>query len=58
MGCCSKDLQGEWHYMLAHLKQMSDLILTQCYCLNTVTNLVVYIELHGFSDASEVAYAE
>ena len=44
--------QGERHYM----KQMSELILPQCYCLNVIANPVVNIELHGFSDASEVAY--
>ena len=42
--------------MLAHMKQTSELILPRCYCLNGITDPVVNIKLHGFSDASEVAY--
>ena len=36
VGCCSEDLQGEGHYILVRMKQISELILPQCCCLNGV----------------------
>ena len=43
--------------MLAHMKQMSELILPQCYCLNGVTDPIINIASHGFSDASKIGCA-
>ena len=37
--------------------EIGELIVPRCYCLNLVTDPIVNVELHGFSDASEVAYA-
>ena len=53
----SDDLQEEWYSMLQYMKQIGELIVPRCYCLNLVTDPVVNVELHGFSDPSEIAYA-
>jgi len=44
----------EFNLFLSTLKQLSCIHIPRCYFSN---NDVVYYELHGFSDASEKAYA-
>ena len=53
-----EELRGEdrleFNLFLSKLKQLSWVRIPRCYFSN---NDVVYYELHGFSDASEKAYA-
>ena len=38
------------------MKKYNEIIIPRCYCINEVTDPVINIEIHGFSDASEQAY--
>ena len=50
------DLQFKWKKIMDRLKQCQDLEFKRHYFSEHVNDPIVHIYLHGFSDASEVAY--
>ena len=53
----SDDLKTHWFEILEAIKTLGKLRIPRSYCYSVVSDPVVTVELHGFSDASEVAYA-
>ena len=51
-----ENLEKKWFNIIDNVKQNERVIIQQCYCLHGVSDPVAKNEIHGFSDASEVAY--
>ena len=50
------DLTSRWNNIVSSLKSMKKIIIDRCYCISEITDPIILTSLHGFSDASEVAY--
>ena len=52
-----ESLEKKWFSIVKMLKCSADLILNRCYFIDGINDPIVRLYLHGFSDASERAYA-
>ena len=50
------DLEISWRKIILRLRSMENIILERCYFINKISDPIDNITLHGFSDASELAY--
>ena len=50
-------LTQKYSRIVKEFREAENVVIPRCYCKNDVTDPVTRIEMHGFSDASEVAYA-
>ena len=53
----NEEMTLKWFRVLQEFRDMKEVIIPRCYCLNIPNNPIVRSELHGFSDASELCYA-
>ena len=52
----SNDLKEKWIKIIHGMKRMENIVIARCYCITEINDPIINIELHGFSDASQVAY--
>jgi hypothetical protein len=45
----------KWFSIIAEMNS-EEIVIPRCYCFNSISDPVVNIEIHGFSDASTLAY--
>ena len=50
------DLASKWAKIIDEIKGLDEIRLPRCYCYNEITNPIIEIRMHGFSDASLSAY--
>ena len=50
------EMKRKWNEIISDIQQMPELIIPRAYCINTVSDPIQFIEMHGFSDASELAF--
>ena len=51
------ELKTRWYAIIEGIKSMGKLYVARCYCYNDVNDPIINVELHGFSDASQIVYA-
>ena len=51
-----ENLEKKWFNIIDDVKQNERVIIQRCYYLHDVSDPIAKNEIHGFSDASEVAY--
>ena len=49
-------LESKWNNIVENLREFTEIQVNRCYYINSVNDPVDKIYLHGFSDASELAY--
>ena len=52
----SESFKLKWYKIITEMKGISEIIIPRCYCFNKHANPIINIELHCFSDSSELAY--
>ena len=50
------ELKSSWDNIVLSLQNVENVIMNRCYFINEISDPVSTISLHGFSDASELAY--
>ena len=56
-GIIGDNLKTRFHDVIESIKRMGILRIPRCYCHNDVSDPIVDVTLHGFSDGSNSAYA-
>ena len=51
-----EELATAWQNVITDLRTLNTIRIPRCYCPNEESNPIVSVDLHGFSDASSVAY--
>ena len=46
----------KWYKIITEMKGIREIIIPRCYCFNKHADPIINIELHCFSDSSELAY--
>ena len=46
----------KWYKIITEMKGIREIIIPRCYCCNKHADAIINIELHCFSDSSELAY--
>ena len=52
----SEELKCKWLKIIENMKRVENVIIDRCYCVTEINDPIIDTELHGFSDASQVAY--
>ena len=53
----NEELTLKFLNVVQKFRNIKQVIIPSCYCLNYPSNPIVRTDLHGFSDASELCYA-
>ena len=51
-----KTSKAKWNSMIDGIQQIPKLQIRRTYCMDKLEDLMEYTEMHGFSDASEMAF--
>ena len=51
------EFQKRWETICIHLEQLNEILISRCYCYDVLSNPIVDVEIHSFSDAAKRMYA-
>ena len=50
------DLKQKWEIMIKEIQNCPELVIQRAYCYDKIEDPITHVEMHGFSDASMVAF--